>query len=100
MDEVHGRERTDEREKTPITMPMSSLDPPRCETKSGKRKKQPKLEVVKKLATDMVRKVRVYRVGVACMKGKHTRGIDFAQQAFYPQPFSSLTEQSAFPIYR
>jgi hypothetical protein len=40
-------------------MPMSSLEPPRCETKRGKRKNEPKLEVVKKLARDMVRKVRV-----------------------------------------
>jgi len=31
-------------------MPMSSLEPPRCETKRGKRKNEPKLEVVKKLA--------------------------------------------------
>jgi hypothetical protein len=59
MDEIQGRERTEEREKTPITMPMSSLEPPRCVTKRGKRKNEPKLEVVKKLARDMVKKVRV-----------------------------------------
>jgi hypothetical protein len=59
MDDIHGRERTEEREKTPIRMPMSSLEPPRCETKRGKRKNEPKLEEVKKLARDMVRKVRV-----------------------------------------
>ena len=59
MDEIQGRERTEESEKTPITIPMSSLEPPRFEMKRGKRKNDPKLEVVKKLAKDMVRKVRV-----------------------------------------
>jgi hypothetical protein len=59
MEEIHGRERTEAREKAPIRMPMSSLDPPRCETKSGNMKNDPKLEVVKKLARAMVRKVRL-----------------------------------------
>jgi hypothetical protein len=59
MKEIQGRERTEEREKVPMRRPMSSLEPPRCEMKSGNRKNEPKLEVVKKLATDMVRKVRV-----------------------------------------
>jgi hypothetical protein len=59
MDEIQGRERTEEREKTPIRMPMSSLEPPRCETKRGKRKNEPKLEEVKRLARDMVKKVWV-----------------------------------------
>jgi hypothetical protein len=59
MDEIQGRERTEEREKTPITIPMSSLEPPRFEIKRGKRKNEPKLEEVKKLAKDIVRKVLV-----------------------------------------
>jgi len=41
---------TEERTVAPMTIPMSAFDPPCLIIKIGKRKKQPRLDTVKKLA--------------------------------------------------
>jgi len=62
ISEIQGLHSTEERAKAPIVMPISTLDPPRAETNKGKRKKQPKLDTVKKLASAIRIKEEEYSI--------------------------------------
>jgi hypothetical protein len=52
--EIQGRQRTAERAKMPMIIPISDFDPPCFKINKGKRKKAPKLETVNRLARAMV----------------------------------------------
>ena len=64
MSEIQGRQRTEERAKAPIIIPISALEPPWSVIKRGNRKKQPKLDTVKKLEKAMVRNDGLYNIDI------------------------------------
>lgn len=64
MSEIQGRQRTAERAKAPIISPISALEPPWSVIKRGKRKKQPKLDTVKRLEKAMIRNDGLYNIEI------------------------------------
>jgi len=62
MLEIQGRQRTAERAKIPMIIPISDLEPPWLIIYRGKRKKAPKLDTVNRLARAMVIKVALYNM--------------------------------------
>jgi hypothetical protein len=53
MLETQGLQSTAARVKTPIIIPMSDFEPPWAVMNMGKRKKEPKLDTVKRLDKDI-----------------------------------------------
>ena len=89
ISEIHGRHITEEKVKIPIIIPMSTFEPPWSDMKRGKRKKDPKLQTLKKLARAKVTNEGVISMG---FKGMFTFG--------YPQPGLLTTRQGSAKTIR